>query len=269
MKQTEDREDKWLVACFDVDGLHQGWLTNGSTLSYWSSKALRFSSKQAADNRIVRLELTWPMSYIWCAEKAPKHDIDARTGLRLGTVYVASDVGVVASVDTGAAVQLDTIKTQPLKSVTASNRPTGQQRQDKGDSMPVVKKTTKTLKTTTKTKKPAVAVPVEVKAVPKMKMRTTAAAKAKSAKAAASNDASGRLSCICGCGELSTNFLKRGHFKRIIGYIRDIKAGTIKPEKAFGSKQLAAAWGPWTATKAGGFTTKTNDYAKVRANLEA
>lgn len=130
--------------------------------------------------------------------------------------------------------------------------------------MPVVKKATKTKVTAKKA--------TAVKPVPKMKLRTTVAKKTtKAAKLAASNGAGrARLPCVCGCGELSTSFLKRGHFKRVLGFLRDIKAGTLKPEKAFGSKQLAAAYGPWSPTRGGGLVPATKgNYAKVRANLEA
>lgn len=125
--------------------------------------------------------------------------------------------------------------------------------------MPVVKKATKTVKKAS-----------AVKPVPKMKLRTTVAKKtsSKATKSAASNGAGrARLPCVCGCGELSTSFLKRGHFKRVLGFLRDIKAGTLKPEKAFGSKQLAAAYGPWTTLKSGGMKPATTDYAVVRANF--
>jgi len=120
----------------------------------------------------------------------------------------------------------------------------------------------KILKPAPKTTKPAAKA---VTPVPKMKLRTTSA-KA-SAKAAATATRNGKLPCICGCGELTASFLKRGHFKRVLGFLRDIRAGEIKPEKAFGSKQLAAAYGPWVTLKSRGMKAGTTDYAKVRANL--
>ena len=131
--------------------------------------------------------------------------------------------------------------------------------------MPVKKKTVKPVKPATK------AAPV-----PKMQLRTTSAkAKKGAGKTAASRAASNgasrakRLPCLCGCGELSSNYLLRGHWKKVANILSAIKAGDVKPEKAFGSKQLAAAYGPWTATRGGGFIPKTKDYAKVRANLSA
>lgn len=233
---------QFLVACYLEDGSHHGWHTVRGTLSFLSSSALRFSSKQAADNRIVRLEATWPTAYMWCAEREPKYDIDVRTGQRL---------------DGAGGARLDTINRQPLESSLPQTDGLPVQQ---GESMPVKKKIVK----------PA----TKVSPVPKMKLRTTSAkgktAASKAATAAASNGASrtSRLPCLCNCGELSTNYLLRGHWKKIKGYLNEIKAGSAKPEKLFGAK-IAKAMGPWVANRGGGMKPATTDYAKIRANLNA
>lgn len=123
--------------------------------------------------------------------------------------------------------------------------------------MPVKKKIVKPVKPAAKAATP----------VPKMKLRTTAAAKVKKATAVAASNGT-RLPCLCNCGELSTNFLLRGHWKKVKGYLAAVKAGDAKPEKLFGAK-IARAMGPWSPTRGGGQIPKTTDYARIRANLSA
>lgn len=280
IKKAQQPNNEWLIACYLQDGTHHGWYTARGTLSYYSGKAQRFTSKQAADNRLVRLELEWPTVYIWLAEEAPTVDIDARTGepplddptttgsdnssdmATIGRVYADSVPPVSDKRQTH--VVKSAARTGPTREATRRDEAsTGKQ----GEPMTVKKKPTNDAADEPKPKVASLAAKGKPAVKGKPTLRTAARKQpASKTKAAGKSNGATTHPCLCGCGNKTKNYFLRGHIKRFRMHLRAIKAGVSTPEKLFG-KKLAEAMGPWKKNKAGGLIPAVNSYANIQAAL--
>jgi len=246
---------EFVIAAYDHDGSLAGLATSinslvGGQLVY---RAERFATREHAERRLPVVEKSWSADYLWCVEPAPAQD-------EVGGKQAATD-------------KRPTLDKRPhdmpvsaASAVAASAEDSSQRSTDDRGANMTVKGKTKAAKGKAKDKKTARA----EKSAPAPKlgkpvMRTTAA---KTVSAANGDGGRPRVGlCLCNCGELSSNWLKRGHWRRFEAQLRRIKNGEAAPEKLFGAK-IAKAMGPWVAVgKLGGKKPKTVNYEVIREAL--
>lgn len=282
---------RYLIACYNSEGDHQGYYTTRDTLTSIPAKALWAVSSKSAEEELARLQLetrTGWSQYVWVVEKVAPQDMgdaDDSTPDRL-----LKD-GKLVTKETAArsTTVVDTKEEKPLPSVPRT-RTTNKLSADKPTNKETKMAKAKAKKTRAVKSKPAKAVPAakkEALADKLAKLREKAAAKksssSKKAVAAAKSRAKvnpatltkrtatqrpKNVPCLCGCGGKTEKFFLRGHVFKYNKYLGEIARGEAKPSTHFPPEQIEAM-GPWLNTKAGGKKPTTSLPAKVRAKLSS
>lgn len=264
----------WVVARYNADGDFMGWATSRDT---WSPNPVhaqlydKVNAEKAAEHfglprrlyvggKPVEGARTPYPGDMFIVERPKKATVesDPLKG-KLKPPKTASLAGEsrmgrpdARMVDTGARKKVGLAVTESTDTDTET---------EGGDTMPLKGKTAAAKKGA---KSPAKATKPVTK--PTKSAKTAKGSKRKSAaKKGPVTDARSlrQFKCLCGCKKPTANFFLRGHIKRFRSQLEAVKAGTTKPESAFGA-ELAKAMGPWKPVGKG-FKPTTTDYVKLRA----